>query len=144
LSKSIELSFSEQGITVTDKEYEKERRRQARLERLGSDNPKCLFCDEDEPSCLERHHIGGMAFGDECVIVCRNCHRKLSDKQKDHPPVVAGSPNTLECGGRLLLGVADALELWKVPPVLVDLIRQVGVHLIEYGQAFRPCDEVQP
>jgi hypothetical protein len=129
---------------VTDKEYEKERRRQARLERLGSDNPKCLFCDEDEPSCLERHHIGGRAFGDECVIVCRNCHRKLSDKQKDHPPVVAGSPNTLECGGRLLLGVADALELWKVPPVLVDLIRQVGVHLIEYGQAFRPCDEVQP
>ena len=44
----------------------------------------------------------------------------------------------------LLLGVADALELWKVPPILVDLIRQAGAHLIEYGQAFRPCGGVQP
>jgi hypothetical protein len=129
---------------MAEKEYDKERRRQARLERLGSNNPKCLLCDEDDPSCLERHHISGRAFGDDCVIVCRNCHRKLSDKQKDQPPVVPGMPNTIECCGRLLLGIADALELWKTPERLVNLIRQAGLHLVEYGQAFRPCEGEQP
>jgi hypothetical protein len=118
---------------VAEKEYDKERRRQARLERLRSNEPKCLFCDEDDPFCLERHHISGRKFGDDCVTACLNHHRKLSDKQKDHPPVVPGTPSTIECCGRLLLGVADALELLKVPPALVDLIRQAGVHLIEWG-----------
>jgi hypothetical protein len=120
------------------KDYEKERRRQARLERLGSNDPKCLFCDEDDPCCLESHHISGKKFGDECVIVCRNHHRKLSDKQKDHPPVLTGPHNPLEGCGRLLLGVSDALELLKVPPALVDLIRQAGVDLLELAESFRP------
>ena len=128
---------------MIDKDYEKERRRQVRLERLGSNNPQCLFCGEDDPSCLERHHLSGRAFGDDCVVICRNCHRKLSDKQKDHPKVLADTPSTIECFGRLLLGVADALELWKVPPALVDLIRQAGTQLIEYGQTSRPCEGEQ-
>jgi hypothetical protein len=129
---------------MMDNDYQKERRRQARLERLGSNNPKCLVCDEDDPSCLERHHLSGRVFGDDCIVICRNCHRKLSDRQKDHLPVLAGTSTTIECCGRLLLGVADALELWKVPSALVDLIRLAGKYLIEYGQAFRPCEEEQP
>jgi hypothetical protein len=129
---------------MTEKEYKKERLRQARLERLGSNNPSCLFCDEADPSCLERHHLSGRAFGDDCVVVCRNCHRKLSDRQKDHPPVLAGAPEPIECCGRLLLGIADALELWKVPPALVDLIRKAGAYLIDYGQTLQACQGQQP
>jgi hypothetical protein len=46
---------------------------------------------------LERHHIAGRTFGDENVPVCRNCHRKLSDLQKDHPPHIGAPPDPLEC-----------------------------------------------
>jgi hypothetical protein len=117
---------------MTDKEYQKERRRQGRLERLGINNPKCLFCEEDDPSCLELHHLSGKGFGDDCAIVCRNCHRKLTDKQKDHPPPVNVYAPT-EKPGRLLLGIADALEMLKVPGQLISLIRQSGLGLIESG-----------
>ena len=44
----------------------------------------CLICTESDPRCLERHHIAGRAYADECVTVCSNCHAKLSEMQKDH------------------------------------------------------------
>jgi hypothetical protein len=125
------------------KDYEKERRRQARLERLGSNNPKCLFCDEDDPSCLEQHHISGKKFGDVCATVCRNHHRKLSDKQKEHPPTGPGIPTPLERLGRLLLGIADALELLNVPQQLLDPIRDVALRLIDMRSA-GPTAQGQP
>lgn len=129
---------------MIDPEYDRERRRQARLERLGTNDPQCLFCPETDPSCLELHHLSGKAFGDDCIIVCRNCHRKLSDKQRDHPPAKTKEPNTLERLGRLLLGVADSLELVKVSGQLVQLLRQAGLHLIDYGQLFGDCEGEQP
>jgi hypothetical protein len=129
---------------MVEKEYDKERRRQTRLERRGSNEPQCLLCDENDPCCLERHHVAGKIFGDDCVTVCRNHHRKLSDKQKDHPPVLAQTANPIECWGRLLLGVADALELLKVPPALIDLLRQAGEYLINCDQTLPPCEGEQP
>jgi hypothetical protein len=76
----------------------------------------------------------GRAFGNDCVIVCRNHHRKLTDKQKEHPPIKVGKPSLDECRGRRLLGIADALELLNNPEQLVRLIRQIGLDLIEAGQ----------
>lgn len=117
------------------KEYNRERIRQTRLERLGTNNPKCLFCPEDDPACLERHHLAGRSFGDRwVVIVCWNCHRKLSDRQKEHPPIAARDPDSLECHGRLLLGIADALELATAPASLVEFARETGLDLIETSQ----------
>jgi hypothetical protein len=46
----------------------------------------CLICGEDHLCCLEDHHISGRKHGDMTVFACRNCHRKLTDMQKDHPP----------------------------------------------------------
>jgi hypothetical protein len=51
-------------------ELEREKRRQMRLERLGTNTPRCVVCGEDDPSCLELHHIPGRKFGDELGIVC--------------------------------------------------------------------------
>lgn len=123
---------------MNDREYNRERRRQFRLEQLGSNDPKCPFCNEDDPACLELHHLSGKKFGDDLIPVCRNCHRKLSDWQKDHPPILRGQPDTLECFGRLLLGIADALEL------LISLIRRAAEYLIEIGQGSRACQGAQP
>jgi len=103
----------------------KETRRQKRLETLGSNNPVCTICGENDWRCLEQHHISGKAYGNDLCNVCRNCHRKLSDDQKDHPKQIGRNPATLESIGHLLLGLADFLAL------LVIRLREYGQILIQ-------------
>jgi len=109
-------------MNKTDKA--KEARRQKRLEALGSNHPVCI-CGEDNPHCLELHHIAGQAYGDDLCTVCRNCHRKLSDDQKDHPIPIGKPPVTYECIGHMLLGLADFFAL------LVEKLREFGQLLIQ-------------
>lgn len=106
------------------KHKNKEARKQTRLEQLGSNHPVCVICGEDDWRCLELHHLEGQAYGDDLVPVCRNCHRKLSDDQKDHPncPPNASQSHFI---GYLLLGLADFFSL------LVPSLRRYGKHLIQ-------------
>lgn len=105
-------------------ENEKERRKQKALERLSTNNPHCVLCGETDWSCLELHHIAGKAFDRSLSIVCRNCHRKLSNMQKDHPQAANTPPDPFECIGHFLLGLADLFEL------LVGKLREFGQFLI--------------
>ena len=110
----------------------------ARLERLGQSNPVCVVCGEDDPRCLELHHITYGRVRDEVAIVCRNCHRKLSDMQKDQPPLT-GDPvvdEVLYAIGRFLLGLAELFAL------LVETLREFGEDLIARGR--RPVAEDRP
>ena len=107
-------------------EFQQERRKQKALERLESDHPRCVHCGEDDWRCLEAHHIAGRAYDEACVVVCRNCHRKLSDAQKDHPPRVGSTePVLFEQVGHFLLGLADLFEM------LIAKMREYGKLLIE-------------
>jgi hypothetical protein len=108
-----------------------ERRRQAAFARLGTDHPQCAFCCEPDWRCLELHHIAGQAFGDEdLAIVCRNCHRKLSDTQNGHPRVESRvDPSLLERLGHYMLGLADLFEQ------LVQRFREYGSQLIDAARA---------
>lgn len=75
---------------------------------------------------MELHHVSGRAYGEECTVVCRNCHRKLSDTQKDHPKALTnGEPPHLEKIGHFLIGLADLLEM------LIEKLREYGLVLIE-------------
>ena len=107
-------------------DYEKlqERRKQKALERLGTNNPICVLCGETDWRCLELHHIAGKPFDGALAIVCRNCHRKLSDLQKDHPQPVSAPPDPFEGIGHFLLGLADLFAL------LVEKLREFGHDLI--------------
>ncbi|MGO9682251.1 MAG: hypothetical protein ACLPTZ_06600 [Beijerinckiaceae bacterium] len=96
---------------MNDIELRRERRRQRALERLGSNNPRCVICGFDEPLALELHHLAGQAFGDDTVPVCRNCHRRLSDYQKDHAIGQANPLGDIEPIRRFLLGLADLCEM---------------------------------
>jgi hypothetical protein len=109
---------------MTRQQIEQERRKQRALERLGSNNPVCVSCGEAGWSCLERHHIAGKRFDPDTAIICRNCHRKLSDRQKDHPADLGTQPDFLERLGHMLLGLADLFEL------LVQRFREFGHELI--------------
>ncbi len=105
---------------------QKEIRKQRALERLGCNHPRCVRCGEADERCLELHHIAGRAYGEECAVVCRNCHRKLSDMQKDHPVALEpDEPPYLEKIGHFLLGLADLLEM------LIEKLREYGMLLIE-------------
>lgn len=83
-----------------------EEREQHRIDRLGPER-RCVLCGESDTRCLERHHLAGQRFGNTLVVVCRNCHRKLSDDQEDHPPPSAADPPLLERLAQWLLGLAD-------------------------------------
>jgi 5-methylcytosine-specific restriction endonuclease McrA len=101
----------------------KERRRQARLERLGTNTPRCVVCGEDDSRCLERSHLAGRKFTDDIVILCRNCHRKTSESEKDHPAPKSDVPSDSECLRHFLLGLADLFEL------LVERFREFAKRL---------------
>lgn len=121
-------------------ELKLERRRQNALERLGSNDPRCVLCGEGDWRCLEFHHISGRAYGEEGVVVRRNCHRRLSDPQKDHSTGLTGAePPLLERVGHFLLGLSDLLEM------LVAVMRGYGAQLIEAAMHCpRPYGVLEP
>lgn len=86
-------------------EIDYEARKQRRLRALGTDTPVCVICGCPDWQCLELHHIAGQAHHGDLAIVCRNCHRRLSDAQRDHPKV-RSRESTI---GRFLIGLADML-----------------------------------
>jgi hypothetical protein len=88
-----------------------ERRLQLRFEYLGTNNPRCVHCGEDDPFCLELHEPGGRAFSDLSVIECRNCHRKLENGRNDHPKQLEKPPTDTERLIHFLHGLADWFAL---------------------------------
>jgi len=124
---------------MNELELNRERRKQRALERLGSKNPRCVVCGFDDPLALELHHIVGRGFGDEVVPVCRNCHRRLSDWQKDHSIGPAKPDSDLEPIRRFLLGLADLFEM------LVKRLREFATKLAALDRGGqRHSEEVQP
>ncbi|ROT93299.1 hypothetical protein EB810_14465 [Altererythrobacter sp. FM1] len=110
---------------MTDKELAREIRKQRRLEKLGSNNPICGTCGEFDYRVLERHHVAGRKHDPDTVIICRNCHRKVSDDQKDHPELTLHSDQMLHAIGLFLLGMADLLKL------ILEKLNEFGLALVE-------------
>lgn len=93
--------------------------------RLGTSNPVCVTCPESDPFCLELHHLAGRKHYDDLAIVCRNCHRKLTEQQKDHVPEgQTESRGALETIGHYLLGLADLLVM------VAKALREFGAKLL--------------
>ncbi|MEO6247142.1 MAG: hypothetical protein ABIO85_00980 [Sphingomicrobium sp.] len=122
--KSTVSSF-ERRTNVTEDQLKWEQRKQRRLEALGSNEPSCCICGEDDWRCMELHHAADFGCDDTTVIACRNCHRKLSDTQKDHPAFDPNADATLHAIGRFLLGLADMLRR------ILEKLTTFGEQLIE-------------
>jgi len=129
---------NDDGKRDNDKEREIRRdvRRRRALERLGTESPRCVICGEDDPLVLELHHLPGQAFGNSLVIVCRNCHRKLSDRQKDHAEKIAEPPDALESIAHFMLGLADLFEF------LIKTLRDFAAQLLDRADPNK--DNVEP
>jgi len=106
-------------------ELAREARKQRRLEALGTNDPICGTCGETDWRCMEMHHVAGRKHDGATVNVCRNCHRKVSDDQKDHPASNPAADPMLQSIGHFLLGLADLLRL------AIEKLTEFGHALIE-------------
>jgi len=118
----------------------KEKRTQRKINELGCRNPKCQICGETDPAMLtrqkslflEEHHIAGNHEGDT-IIVCLNCHAKLTDNQLDWPEGLFAENKTPEMVSvGFLFGLAAILGLlavycFKHANNLYDFISRVQV-----------------
>lgn len=109
------------------KERAREERKQRRLEALGTNDPNCGMCGEADYRCMERHHVADHKRDELTVCVCANCHRKVTDDQKDHPSFNPAADPMLDRIGHFLLGLADMLRL------IVEKLYAFGLALIERG-----------
>ena len=110
---------------MTDEELARETRKQRRLELLGTNEPRCGICGDIRWQVMERHHPADYGRDDATVLICRNCHRVLSDDQKDHPVFNSDADKTLDTIGHFLLGLADMLR------IVLDKLYEFGRALIE-------------
>lgn len=120
------------GPAMTELEKRGETRRQNAFERLGTDTPICACCGETDWVVMEAHHLEGRDFGATLIIVCRNCHRKLSRAQKDHPPKFGEPPKNPETIAHFLEGLADLLIL------IAGKLREFALHLIGEAGGQKP------
>ena len=52
-----------------------------------TDNRVCAACGEDDPRVLkEEHHTFGRENGPDTIVLCRNCHDKITAVQNELVP----------------------------------------------------------
>lgn len=112
-----------------DSNLELERRRFAAYRRLGTSDPCCLICGEEDWRCLELQHLAGQAYDGLTVILCRNCHRKQSEPWANTPNPT--EPPLMERVGKLVIGLAEFLA------ALLERLRRYGAELLA-GAAVSP------
>lgn len=114
---------------MTDKFIAREKRKRQAQKRLGTTKPRCL-CGETNPHCFDAHHIAQRRFDGTTVDVCKNCHAKGTDLQKDHPWPLDGELTPQERFAHMLYGLADLLLL------AVDKIIEIADWLVNEARTF--------
>ena len=114
---------------MTNPSPDYERRKQARLEKLGTNDPKCGVCGLDNWLCIELHHVAGQKHDETVVLLCANHHRTVTDDQKNHPSSSPAGDPFLDTVGRFLLGLADMLK------TVVEKLYEFGKALIERAKS---------
>ncbi len=91
---------------------DEELRREADFRRLKHRHPVCVVCRYDRhPAALEYGHISPRKFGvGDGGAICRNCHRELSDQERDLPYQPEAHDRQLEQAGRYILALGFWLE----------------------------------
>ena len=103
----------------------REAQRQARLDKLGTNNPICGMCGETDWEVMELHHVADHGRDDLTVCICANDHRRVTYDQKDHPAFDPNADPFLDRVGHFLLGLADMLRF------IIERLTEFGLALIE-------------
>ena len=110
---------------MTDNELKRETRKLRRCEQLGTNEPHCGMCGHTDWRCIELHHVADHNCDDTTVLLCRNCHRQMSDAQRDQPLFDPNADIMLHTVGRFLIGLADMLR------AIVEKLYEFGLALID-------------
>lgn len=75
---------------MTDKEWTLHRRKRSRLEQLQTRNPFCCNCGEHHWCArYDLHHFARRKYDPRVIRLCIICHNKVSDMEKEFPPIPA-------------------------------------------------------
>lgn len=122
---------------MTDKEWKRLRRKRFRLVQLGTQNPFCCNCGEHD-WCVryDMHHFARRRYDPREIRLCIICHNKVSDMEKEFPPIPATTEPRLAkmiaitrgriCLFRLALTTDEEMEQWLsgspfLPPLPEDM-----------------------
>lgn len=96
---------------MTNEELARERRKQRRLGKLGTNDPHCAMCGLSDWRCMELHHAADFGRDDTTIIACANCHRIVTNDQSGHPAHNPNADPMLDMIGHFMLGLADMLRV---------------------------------
>lgn len=103
-----------------------ELRRERDFARLRTRNPVCLNCGYmNHPAALEFAHIAPRKFHDDGGVLCANCHRELSDNEKDFSYQPQSQNPQMETIGRYLIALAEWFRR------IAETIAEFGAWLLE-------------
>ncbi|RAN41000.1 hypothetical protein [Hyphomonas sp. GM-8P] len=106
-----------------------ELRREKDYRRLGTRNPICLHCSySNHPAAMELAHIAPRKFHDDAGVLCSNCHREMSDPEKDHPYAPQTINPQMEIIGRYLVALAEWFRR------IAETIAAFGAWLLEQAE----------
>lgn len=118
---------------MTDIEWRRLARKRSRLEQHGTLAPFCCICGEHD-WCVryDLHHFARRKYDPRVIRLCIICHNRVSDMEKDFPPIPANTEPRLAkmiaktrgriCIFRLALATDIELEQWlSGTPFLPDL-----------------------
>jgi ferredoxin len=118
------------------KQLDREDRLERHYRRLGTRNPVCVSCgkcEPEHPEIYELHHVAGKSQHGQVSVQCANCHRTLSDQQKDHVPPGPKPTGKMAQIAHYLLGLADMLAM------IVQTLREFGAWLMSEAQRAQPA-----
>lgn len=109
-------------------------RREADFRRLKSRHPICLLCAyRRHPAAIEFAHLIPRQFGVGCgAPLCSNCHRELSDMEKEMSYKPTSNEPDLEALGRYLV----ALGTWS--EAAAPTMKMLGAYALERSRQEKP------
>lgn len=122
---------------MTEQEWNRLKRKRSRLEQLGTDAPFCCVCGErDWRSRYDLHHFARRQYDPRVIRLCILCHNKVSDMEKDFPPIPASTDPRLAkaiaitrgriCLFRLALATDEEMEGWLSGTPFLPPVANVG------------------
>jgi len=82
------------------------------IEQFISAQGYCIVCGHNDPLDLELHHIAGRKNNPTTVSLCRNCHGRISRRQRHWPEIWTNDNNPINiCDAIFLRGISDIFRL---------------------------------
>lgn len=97
---------------VDDTEFRRLARMHRRARSNGTNNPFCCVCGGHHWTVrYDLHHFAERKYDPRTIRLCRGCHEKVTDMQKDYPRIPEGTEARLAKMIAMVRGLIIQLEL---------------------------------